>query len=354
MIKFTFFVFTILIWSQPLLSQDEIVISSCPDTIEYGNEFSISAQFIDNFPQGNSVQIWNWHIISWCFDRLDTLLSYSINNQIDSCTWNNVLNLSDLCDTAIRYECHYAFIITTIIDSEDDTVSLAKKVFLWDNPLSGPGCCFDDLIIYEIPKVLSPNLHVSCKAIYDDADLSGDSIDYWSWEIVLLTNQGCRTISSVDSLFGHNSSSYMTNVDSADIQINWIFTDTRSIPGFIVAYSINSIGQKYYDTRSIEYVDKTANFAYKNVLPYSFKLYQNYPNPFNPYTFIEFDLNSYEHINLSVYNSLGELIETLVDSKLGPGRFELKWKTQDLSSGTYYYRLTSGKQNIVRKCILLK
>ncbi len=51
----------------------------------------------------------------------------------------------------------------------------------------------------------------------------------------------------------------------------------------------------------------------KKQLPDKFALHQNYPNPFNPSAKIEFDLPVSGNVKLEVYNSVGQIILTLVD-----------------------------------------
>ncbi len=94
-------------------------------------------------------------------------------------------------------------------------------------------------------------------------------------------------------------------------------------------------------------------------LPTEFKLYQNYPNPFNPTTTIEFSIpdNSNSHlsfVNISLYNSLGEKITTLVNAHKSPGFYRIKFNGTELPSGIYFYKLTYNRNTLVKKMILLK
>ena len=55
-------------------------------------------------------------------------------------------------------------------------------------------------------------------------------------------------------------------------------------------------------------------------LPKEFALHQNYPNPFNPSTTIRYDLPKACHVNLVIYNMLGQQVKTLVEKKLTDGK----------------------------------
>ena len=88
--------------------------------------------------------------------------------------------------------------------------------------------------------------------------------------------------------------------------------------------------------------------------PVKYALKQNYPNPFNPITNIEFDIAKTSGVNLVIYNSLGQLVATLVDQELKPGSYKYDFNASGLPSGSYYYRLTAGDFVQTNKMILVK
>ncbi|PID27854.1 MAG: hypothetical protein CSB55_07335 [Candidatus Cloacimonadota bacterium] len=90
-----------------------------------------------------------------------------------------------------------------------------------------------------------------------------------------------------------------------------------------------------------------------------FVLNQNIPNPFNPETEINFVLNEDSNVSLDIYNVKGQKVKTLVSGKLTKGNHDIVWSGKDdngtdVSSGIYFYRLTSGKLVRSKKMILLK
>jgi hypothetical protein len=92
---------------------------------------------------------------------------------------------------------------------------------------------------------------------------------------------------------------------------------------------------------------------------YTFSLSQNYPNPFNPTTEIKYSIPSLVNSHLSlvqlkVYDLLGREVATLVNQKQAPGNYSVKFDASNLSSGIYYYRITSGKYTDVKKMMLLR
>ena len=88
--------------------------------------------------------------------------------------------------------------------------------------------------------------------------------------------------------------------------------------------------------------------------PIDFNLAQNFPNPFNPETKIEFQLRSPGHTTISVYNSQGQLITTLVNENLESGTHYVTFRGENYSSGVYFYRINSGVYSSVRKMLLMK
>ena len=96
-----------------------------------------------------------------------------------------------------------------------------------------------------------------------------------------------------------------------------------------------------------------------NAVPIRFTLNQNVPNPFNPTTKIRFYLSRATHVNLSVYNVMGELIAILVDRNMTEGRKEINWNAtndrgRSVESGIYFYRLTADGIAQDKKMVLLK
>jgi hypothetical protein len=86
----------------------------------------------------------------------------------------------------------------------------------------------------------------------------------------------------------------------------------------------------------------------------------NYPNPFNPVTEIRFAIPSNAVISLEVYNSVGQEIGILLNKvELSAGEHSVPFDGAGLSSGQYFYRLTSDNMagNVMtsmNKMILIK
>ena len=83
-------------------------------------------------------------------------------------------------------------------------------------------------------------------------------------------------------------------------------------------------------------------------------MHQNYPNPFNPVTNIQFDLPKSGSVKLSVYNILGEEIETLHNGVLSAGSYKVDFNASSYASGIYFYRLETENFVAVKKFVLMK
>ena len=96
-----------------------------------------------------------------------------------------------------------------------------------------------------------------------------------------------------------------------------------------------------------------------STLPRGYDLGQNYPNPFNPTTSISFYIDRAAHVELTVYNVLGQQVANLIDEPLTAGEHVIEWDSRDgngrsLASGVYVYRLQTDQFSAARKMLLVK
>lgn len=88
--------------------------------------------------------------------------------------------------------------------------------------------------------------------------------------------------------------------------------------------------------------------------PAPFHLAQNYPNPFNPSTTIDFSLPKAGHAKLTVVNSLGQVVKTLVNGTRTEGLHNVSFDASAFSSGIYFCRLEFDGNIQTNKMMLLK
>lgn len=88
--------------------------------------------------------------------------------------------------------------------------------------------------------------------------------------------------------------------------------------------------------------------------PYNFELQGAFPNPFNPTTTIRWTQPELMPANLAIYNLAGQLVQEINLGFRGPGVHNFVWDASQLSSGVYFYSLTTGGKTLTQKAVLLK
>jgi hypothetical protein len=95
-------------------------------------------------------------------------------------------------------------------------------------------------------------------------------------------------------------------------------------------------------------------------MPSITQLYNNYPNPFNPTTTISFSVTQNSNfVTLEIFNVKGQKVRTMFSGSAEEGKHTVTWHGDDengnpVSSGIYFYKLKTGKQELSRKMLLLK
>ncbi len=177
-----------------------------------------------------------------------------------------------------------------------------------------------------------------------------------SWEGVpgIITVNYCDILNGIDSV----------SVDSISI-LNWGIGNIDSNPLFCnpdsgeytlaenspcIGTGENAANIGAYDIGCDSMSISNGNLT----IPNKFSLYHNYPNPFNPKTTISFQIPEISFVNLSIYNITGKLVTTLVNGQIQSGLHTAQWDAKNVSSGVYFYKITTGKYSDTGKCILLK
>jgi len=150
------------------------------------------------------------------------------------------------------------------------------------------------------------------------------------------------TVKNISSVSSEKSKTVATMNSQGMTKIVW--SDGRNGASDIYAQNINANGQ----------LGNTGVYVVNNSEPVKYLLSQNYPNPFNPSTNLEFGIPNLEFVSLKVYDLLGNEIDILVNEVMPAGSYKIKFDGSGLSSGIYFYALTSGNFTDKKKMILLK
>jgi hypothetical protein len=90
-------------------------------------------------------------------------------------------------------------------------------------------------------------------------------------------------------------------------------------------------------------------------LPNGFELDQNAPNPFSGQTEIGFRLSRESQVTITLYNSMGEKVQTLIDGMAPEGEHTVVLDASSLKEGIYFYRLSMGigSNSDVKKLVVM-
>jgi hypothetical protein len=147
---------------------------------------------------------------------------------------------------------------------------------------------------------------------------------------------------STYGLFVDTSFSLAAYAGSDSVWVGFRYYMDLSNAGFVVTVDDIWLG----DPTSVQQIG--------NNIPDKFALKQNYPNPFNPTTTIQFDLAKNTDVTLIVFNSLGQEVARVFEGYKQAGSYEADFDASKLSSGTYYYRLTTDNFVDTKKMMLIK
>jgi hypothetical protein len=192
-----------------------------------------------------------------------------------------------------------------------------------------------------------------------------------------LTNLKAYVLQTVDTtstavladwrLINTNASTDYTYSDWP-IPINLAYTDTDLLTAGLGGFPLGDLN--WLPTQNTAWTaQRTAELAKINTvlttgvltdvkqitgLPTTFKLDQNYPNPFNPSTVINFSLPKAGNVTLKVYNSIGQEVATLINGYKDAANYQVNFDASKLSSGVYFYSITSGNFTQTKKMMLTK
>lgn len=110
----------------------------------------------------------------------------------------------------------------------------------------------------------------------------------------------------------------------------------------------------------LKQIDNSGEFEYSHEIeviidvPKELLLEQNFPNPFNPTTKIRWQSPVDSRQILKVYDILGKEVMTLMDEYKDAGTYEIEFNANELNSGLYFYKITTGEYTETRKMVLLR
>lgn len=142
-------------------------------------------------------------------------------------------------------------------------------------------------------------------------------------------------------------------------QQNWVLQNTSTTQKLQSVHHFHGLANKVFVVGDTGVVLKTLNGGVwvQNIsteIPSGYFLGQNYPNPFNSTTTIRFALLKKDNVTIKIYDLLGKESGVVVNDIFEAGTFEVNYDASSLTSGVYYYRISSGTFSETKKLVLLK
>ncbi len=160
----------------------------------------------------------------------------------------------------------------------------------------------------------------------------------WLKWTVVPTATSYRVQVSTDSLFGTTVLDSTATIDSIHVPAGRL---SNNVKYYWHVNAANSGGTGAYSVK-FNFTPGVLGVSSNNEAVKVFKLCDNYPNPFNPNTSIKYQIASNTDVKLVVYDITGKTIATLVDKKQDAGMYEVIFNANNLSSGVYFYKLTTN------------
>jgi hypothetical protein len=91
-----------------------------------------------------------------------------------------------------------------------------------------------------------------------------------------------------------------------------------------------------------------------DMLPAKFYLSQNYPNPFGERTTIKYCIPNRSMVAITIMNSKGEIVKSLVDEEKIAGTYEAEFFAGNLIEGIYFCHIKAGSFTETKKMLLKK
>jgi len=151
------------------------------------------------------------------------------------------------------------------------------------------------------------------------------------------------------------------NMLSGDTAVIWLAQfaarGASNLNSVTILKQLSDVVQAYFESNFTIGVKQVSS-----EVPASYSLGQNYPNPFNPVTKIRFDVPNSSPptplqrgtTTLKVFDAAGREVQTLVNEKLQPGRYEVTFDGSGFASGVYFYQIVAGSFKETRRMVLIK
>lgn len=245
-----------------------------------------------------------------------------------------------------------------------------------------------DKKIFDIVNLGEINLNNTTHYLYNDFDYADtDNDGYLEWLTIADYNYEGRSIIIIDPIYieplkselelqisnvsetmqlswsqDENAKSYQLNIFERDSLVVDSLIDSNSFEFFYREYTTRNFSARVKAKNlahqgswsNLLVIDEQYFTSIENELPLAFELKQNYPNPFNSYTTLQYKIPEMANVRLEVYNSVGSLIKTLVNTRQDAGSYNVSLDASNFASGVYIYQLSANDKVMSRRMTIIK
>lgn len=164
-----------------------------------------------------------------------------------------------------------------------------------------------------------------------------------------------------------NGDGVVNEKDVIAIGVNWGNTHSENLAGFTIAPDDKELLNEHREAfleiynslsgkgEAVQSMKRLLENVLEIKIPKEFVLEQNFPNPFNPVTNIRFSLPEAQRVTLTVYNTLGQVLESLLkEQPCNAGIHTIPFCGHAFESGIYFCRIQTETWQASRKMIILK
>ena len=295
-------------------------------------------------------------------DSLEILIHHINTNQTD--TLEIRLGLDQISDTQSIYWDKNDNIYTTL--SDENGIRRLNKLNIFQNPIQFTELAFFDEDV-SLPSTADYDLDkfLFCRRIEPPGFMVPYYYQFWTYNV---------ETGETDSLFNFFSG-------TVPLVYSWSTDNSKIVIGNLWAWGALGLGVlSVYDaySDSLTGISDGQRFPWPNpivpiftfganeilsiqseTVPLLYTLYQNYPNPFNPVTSLRYNLPEDGLVNITVYDMMGRVVKTLVNSSQTAGYKSIQWnatndRNEPVSAGLYLYTIQAGEHRDTKKMVLLK
>ena len=295
-------------------------------------------------------------------DSLEILIHHINTNQTD--TLEIRLGLDQISDTQSIYWDKNDNIYTTL--SDENGIWRLNKLNIFQNPIQFTELAFFDEDVW-LPYTADYDLDkfLFCRRIEPPGFMVPYYYQFWTYNV---------ETGETDSLFNFISG-------TVPLVYSWSTDNSKIVIGNLWAWGAFALGTlSIYDAYldSLTGISEDQRFPLQNPIapiftfggngilsiqsesiPLQYILRQNYPNPFNPITSLRYDLPEDGLVNITIYDMMGRIVKTLVNSSQTAGYKSVQWnatndRNEPVSAGLYLYTIQAGDFRQTKKMILLK